>query len=373
MSLEISTEIGISALYFHFLEFCSSSTGTDIKLSLRASVREKEQLLEWFSAAADTVKSFNSSVMNLSGEARVSLSVQGDDSDNSEIDVPATLSSLKSAFLYGCLASESGEHAVGRAFYAGYQLAISELFGVSVSADRRFSYCITESEGNHPRNIQATLESVADGVLLSGRKSFVTAPDIATDLFVVASEGWREGLNQLKVLHYQLPEASAVNKVDAGVALGIFPAMAFVPEIMHGSIAFHKAFVCQKGVLGGYEDYVRPFRWYEDLHVFSALFGFIATTATRCGDQSVALRMLTLASVIVDLSPSQSTDKASHLLFSGVQAFFRSMEGDIARMMHHISEVRGSAWDRDKRIFDVAEAVRNKRTSLAWQELQGFQ
>ncbi len=277
------------------------------------------------------------------------------------------LSSVSQAFFLGCLASGSGTNGVGRAFYSSYQLAIRELFRLPAEKGRFYSYCITESEGNHPRHIQTTCRLQGDQLLVNGTKTFVTAPDIATDLLIVASRGWLEGRNELAVLHCSLANETVKDKVR----LDVFPSMAFVPEVRHGSISLKEALlpidILQQGA--NYETFVKPFRWYEDIHVFAGLFGLVAAAAIMCGDKSVSLRLLGLSSSLCGLRPEDYADSYSHLLCAGVMEHFRSMADDVSRVMYELSEAHGQAWERDRRIVDVAEFARKRRAELAWKKL----
>jgi hypothetical protein len=268
----------------------------------------------------------------------------------------------------GCLASGAKAHAVGRAFFSGYQAAIRELFRLPSVKGRLYSYCITESEGNHPRNIQTTCRKQGDRLVLNGTKTFVTAPDIATDFLVVASMGWKGHINELAVLQCSLLDV----KTSDNFRLDVFPSMAFVPEVRHGSAAFKQAdmpaSVLRAG--SGYESYVKPFRWYEDVHVFAALFGLATAVAVRVDNQSVSQRLLSLSFLLCSLRPENHADRYSHTLCAGIMEHFKLMEADIVKIMYELSDEQGIAWERDKRIFDVAGAARKRRAELAWQSFR---
>ncbi|MCP5207092.1 MAG: hypothetical protein H7A01_07835 [Hahellaceae bacterium] len=308
----------------------------------------------WMTQASDVIHGYMESVDD-----------KGADTAGTKIVLP----SVSQAFFMGCLASGAGSGAVGRAFFAGYQLAIRELFHMPYEKSRFYSYCITESEGNHPRNIQTTCHIQGDQLLLNGTKTFVTAPDIATDLLIVVSRGWRGSINELGVLHCCLTN----EVVNEKVRIDVFPSMAFVPEVRHGSITLKQALlpieILQQGA--GYETFVKPFRWYEDIHVFAALFGMATSVAITSGDQSVAQRLLGLSHSLCGLRPEDHANSYAHLVCAGVMEQFRSMEGDITRVMYELSEAQGQAWERDRRIVDVAGAARKRRAELAWQKFTG--
>lgn len=313
-----------------------------------------DSLSEWMMQASDLIQCCN------------------EKEDTSRADLFAgkneAFSSVSQAFYMGCLASGSGSKSVGRAFFSGYQLAIRELFQFPAAKGRFYSYCITESDGNHPRNIQTTCRVQGDQLLLNGTKTFVTAPDIATDLLIVASNGWKDNINELVVLQCNLADNAPKDKIR----LDVFPAMAFVPEVRHGSVTLKQALlpvsVLHEGA--GYENYVKPFRWYEDIHVFAALFGLVTTAAVKVGNHSVFRRLLNLSSSFCCLRPDDHGSSYAHLLCAGIMDHFRSMEGDITKVMYELGSVEGQAWERDRRITDVAEGVRKRRADIAWEKLR---
>lgn len=273
--------------------------------------------------------------------------------------------SLYQPFLMGMLAQKEGELAMGRVFYSGYQAAIKGLFDLP-DDDRLYSYCVTESEGNGPKQIQTLLRGHGGFRSMTGRKTFVTSPDIATDFMVVCSEGWLDERNRIKVVHCRKPESG----FGEGVKLDVFPALPFIPEIKHGSLLLSEVAVPEESVFEGegYESYVRPFRWCEDLCVFAASFGYLCAVALTVGNRKVMHRLVLLSATLLSLDPKVD-DEASHMVFAGLQEVFLEMRPGLSDMMVQAGTEINDMWLRDLKLFDVANAARKKRAEMAWQSL----
>ena len=74
---------------------------------------------------------------------------------------------------------------VAFAFAAGYQAALERMLGPAPGNPFR-ALCVTEREGNRPRNIHATLRAADDGWRLSGEKTYVTGGAHAQLLCIAA-------------------------------------------------------------------------------------------------------------------------------------------------------------------------------------------
>jgi alkylation response protein AidB-like acyl-CoA dehydrogenase len=166
-----------------------------------------------------------------------------------------------------------GAHAdrLACAFAAGYSEAlralVPDLEGIAALS-------ATEAEGNHPRAIRTRLEPAADGFRLTGTKKWATGAAQAAALLVVASIGDdpTTGRNRLRLVRVPTSAPNLVIRSSAAP---------FVPEIEHAEIELAGVEVPADAVLpgDGYDDYVKPFRTVEDLHVHAALVGYLLTLA----------------------------------------------------------------------------------------------
>src|SRR5215475_13863930 len=155
------------------------------------------------------------------------------------------------------------------AFAAGYQAAlralVPDVMGIA-------SLLATEEGGGHPSAIRTRL----DGARLVGRKRFATQGLEAETFLVVASVGEEAGRNRLRLV--SIPAARA------GIVRTALPPTPFCPEIGHAEVALDVEVTPAEILPGdGYDDYLKPFRTIEDVHVHAALLGFLLHTAGRFG------------------------------------------------------------------------------------------
>ena len=98
----------------------------------------------------------------------------------------------------------------------------------------------------------------------------------------------------------------------------------------------------------GYEQYIKPFRTVEDIHVTAALLSFGALSGM---DPAKPLTQLALTGALV----------GSAALFAEATAWWQAMPDDPA----------SQRWLRDARIFGTASGVRQQRAVRAWERLAG--
>src|SRR5262252_5786039 len=145
---------------------------------------------------------------------------------------------------------------VGWAFASGYQAALRALVP-GLPRDTLAAFCVTEADGNRPRDIRTTMAPQPDGTLrIDGVKRWTTLGPSSTLLLIVGA----------------LPAASdatrpllAVARVPAptpGLALQPMPPTRYVPEVPHAQVQLHDVRVRADAPLpgDGYDDYVKPFR-----------------------------------------------------------------------------------------------------------------
>ena len=163
---------------------------------------------------------------------------------------------------------------LGFAFAGGYAEALRAL--VPGSAGEITALCATEEGGNHPRAIRTALTAAGPGLFtLTGKKKWATVASEASALLVVATVGaGDDGKNRLRVVR--------VPTTAQGVTLRSSSAP-FVPEIPHAEVELDNVVITAADVLpgDGYDDYLKPFRTIEDLHVHGALLGYLIGVASR--------------------------------------------------------------------------------------------
>ncbi len=259
------------------------------------------------------------------------------------------------AFLIGsgrfgeALAGGARADRLGLAFGAGYRAALRAL--APAVGERRAALCATEQGSAHPKAIATR---VLDG-RVTGRKSFVTFGPEAELLLVIARTP--EG-----PLRCVAVEASA-----PGVALEPLPPTPFAPEIPHAAVVLDGA---PGSVLSGdgYDDYLKPFRTVEDIHVFGAALAYGVALARRSGWPAEPIaRLAAVVAALATLAAADPRARATHLALGGALALGRELLGGADFSGAPVEE--RARWERDRPLFAVAEKARALRFAGAAEAL----
>ena len=242
---------------------------------------------------------------------------------------------------------------LGAAFVAGYGAALRTLVPEVMA---RTSLCATEEGGAHPRAIQTRL---ADGVL-SGKKRWSTLAMEAQLLLVVASVGTdAEGKNRLRLVR--------VSPRARGVTITPMPPAPFAPEVGHAEITFDAVSVLPTDVLpgDGYDDYLKPFRTVEDVHVHGALLAWMLGLAERHRwPRELVERLLAAVSGIRTLATAPPLAPETHVALAGAIALTREL---VERAPWDSLDADALArWQRDRPLLEVAGKARAARLEAAW-------
>lgn len=252
---------------------------------------------------------------------------------------------------------------LGFAFAAGYQAAISSLFGVG--PHQLASLSATEAGGARPRDLRTTLAPEGAGFRLQGEKVFTTASLPESVLFVVATTG--QGPDGKPLLKVARVAASA-----SGVTLAPMEELPFVPEVPHAAVRLEDVAVAAADVLegDGYARYLKPFRTVEDLHVHAGVLGYLASLARRF-DWPRATQEELLALVVAGLALAQLPPDAAetHVALAGFLAQTRALLERCAPHFEKVEPEERVRWSRDRALFQVAERVRTQRLERAWERL----
>jgi len=249
---------------------------------------------------------------------------------------------------------------IGFAFAGGYAAALHTL--VPATAGTLTALCATEQGGAHPRAIRTSLVVDGTGFRLDGKKLWGTIASDATWLLVVASAGEEAGKNRLRVV--RVPASAP------GVRIQVITAP-FVPEIPHAAIEFTAVAVPGDAVLpgDGYDDYLKPFRTIEDLHVHAALLGYLIGVVRRhrLGSELVE-RLCALAAATRTLALADVKAPATHVALAGVLDL---VTGVIATLEERWTTAgdEHTRWQRDRELLQVAGKARAARRERAWQRL----
>jgi len=254
---------------------------------------------------------------------------------------------------------------LGFAFAGGYAEAlralVPDLLPGSITA-----LCATEEGGAHPRAIHTRLAATAPGRYeLSGRKKWATVASAASSLLVVASTGEEAGKNRLRVVRV---------RTDApGVRLS--PSTApFVPEIPHAEVELDRVIATDADLLpgDGYDDYLKPFRTIEDLHVHAALAGYLIGVARRHHfPHDLQERLLVLAVAARSLSRADPKAATTHAALAGILDLAHRLVDEFEPLWSQAPDDEWSRWQRDRSLLRVASNARTARRERAWSILDG--
>ncbi|MCG4454142.1 acyl-CoA dehydrogenase family protein [Pseudomonas sp. MMS21-TM103] len=257
-----------------------------------------------------------------------------------------TPSPFELALLGGRLAATPG-----LAFLAGYQGALRKLW---LSAPWSLgALCVTENKSVRPADMQTRLS----GLQLHGRKDFVTAGDAADWLLVAARE-------ELPAQPVRLA-LGVVRNGDPGVRVETLPSLPLMPDIGHARLYLDGAH-CERLAGDGWDDYVKPFRSIEDLHVLTAVGAWLYGVGQESNwPQALQLRLLGLLAGCAEVARKDPAQAATHLLLAGLFAQFAALDVEL-----HAAFAAGPAdwaalWQRDRGLLSLANSARGKRLAKA--------
>jgi hypothetical protein len=276
-------------------------------------------------------------------------------------DLPPTADPTDRAVIGGFSSDRAGY-----AFVAGYQAAISFLFGDPLTAQLG-SFCATEKGGNQPRAIQAALERTPGGFVLRGEKIWSSLGTAAGVLYVVASAGVSAagGRKDLRVVR--------IAAQQSGVRIEPMPHAPFIPEIGHAHIVFDAVAVADRDVLpgDGYDRYVKAFRTVEDVHVHAALLGYALAVARRNAlPQGVTEALCHAVVGTVALARRSPASPETHVALAGALQEHARLLREVEVHWERIGGDEWSRWERDRALLEVAAKVREARRARAWSALK---
>ena len=239
----------------------------------------------------------------------------------------------------------------GLAFLAGYQAALRVLWPSAPAS--LGALCVTENKSTRPADMSTRLS----GLLLSGRKDFVTAGDAADWLLVAAREEATEQSPRLAlvVVHHGAP----------GMRVENLPALPLMPDIGHARLQLHEV-NCQRLAGDGWDDYVKPFRSIEDVHVLAALTAWQYGIG-RESDWPLALqlRLLALLAGCAEVARSDPSAAVSHVLLAGLFAQQQALQAELDLAFAAGPEHWAALWQRDRNLLAIASTARTRRLDKA--------
>jgi len=249
------------------------------------------------------------------------------------------------------------------AFAAGYQCAIKRL-APSIPDGVFASFCITEEGGGHPAAITTSLEEQNGVYAVNGAKQFITMADVAKIFLVAANDGPGDGVRKnLRIVR--------IEKNNPGIVIVPMPELKFVPEVGHCRITMTDARIKESDILpgDGFTEYIRPFRTVEDLHVFTAVTGYLFRCSCLYGwNRSLRELMLGLITTIRSLSHEDPSGPHLHITMGGLQRQFDNLLDVLEPLWDSVDDESRKRWIRDRALLKVAGNLRAKRLEKAWEK-----
>lgn len=250
-----------------------------------------------------------------------------------------------------------GADRIGYAFVAGYAAALHALLP-SLGVRTLASLAATEEQGAHPKAIQTTLTSE---LKLRGKKAWVTLA--GERLLVLARAGEAsDGRAVLRLVQ--------IDRARKGVRVVPLPQTPFVPEVSHAEVYFEDVVVKDGEILpgDGWNDWVKPFRTVEDIHVYAAVLAHLFAQATRFGwprelRERIAATLLSLRSLAAE--PPSAVHV--HVALAGCFTHARQIVTDMDPLWASAPADVRERWERDRALLNVASKAREARRLKAWE------
>lgn len=260
---------------------------------------------------------------------------------------------------------------VGWAFASGYQAALRALLP-GLPHDTLAAFCVTEAEGNRPRDIRTTIAPQPDGTLrIDGAKRWTTLGPASTLLLIVGAlpvpvfvhDG--VGRPALRVARVPVP--------TPGVVLQPMPPTRFVPEVPHAQVLMQDLRVGANALLplDGYDAYVKPFRTIEDLHVTLAVLAYLLREGrARRWPAAFNEDVVAALALLLPLAGEDPRAASTHIALAGALRFAHRLYADAAPLWAATGDdAPARRWQRDAALFEVAGSARQQRAERAWERL----
>lgn len=254
---------------------------------------------------------------------------------------------------------------VAWAFASGYQAALRALVP-GLPADRVCAFCVTEEDGSTPRAIRTTVRRIAGGFALDGAKKWTTLGPDGGFFLVAARDG--DAAGERPSLRMVALDAGA-----RGLTVTAMPPTRFVPEVPHARLAFEKVEVGSAAILpgDGYDQYVKPFRTVEDIHVQAAVLAYLMRESQRLGwPTGWRERLAAVLAAFNQVANMPAASAETHIALAGALALADDLiEEAEAFWTASAADPAALRWRRDREILKVAGKAREQRTLRAWETL----
>ena len=256
---------------------------------------------------------------------------------------------------------------VGWAFASGYQAALRALLP-QLPRDTLAAFCVTEAQGNRPRDIGTTIAPQPDGTWrIDGTKRWTTLGPSGTLLLVVGALPASSNASRplLKVARVPVP--------TAGLTLQPMPPTRFVPEVPHAQVLLADVRVGAGALLprDGYDGYVKPFRTIEDVHVTLAVLAYLLREGrARRWPAAFNEQLVATLNVLSQLARDDARAASTHVALAGALHIAHRLYADASALWAAAGDdPAAQRWQRDVALFEVAGSARAQRAERAWERL----
>lgn len=256
---------------------------------------------------------------------------------------------------------------VAWAFASGYQAALHALVP-DLPDDALAAFCVTEEQGNRPRDIRSTVRALpGGGWQLDGAKRWTTLGPAGTLLLVAAAsaEPADDGRPRLQLLRVPVP--------SAGLQITAMPPTRFVPEVPHATLTLDGVRLAADALLpgDGYARYVKPFRTLEDLHVTLAVLAYLLREArARAWPEAYREQLVAAIALLAALADEDPQASVTHVALAGALHLAHGLYTQAQPLWAAAGDDAAALrWQRDAALFAVAGTARQLRAAAAWQRL----
>jgi alkylation response protein AidB-like acyl-CoA dehydrogenase len=252
------------------------------------------------------------------------------------------------------------------AFASGYQCALRALVP-TLEHSTLAALCVTEADGNRPRDIRTTFRIDGDRVTIDGDKRWTTLGPSSHRMLVVGRLVGQAIADEERVVL----RVAAIPGGTTGMTCHEMPPTRFVPEVPHASLQLRGVTVGTDALLpgDGYDRYVKPFRTIEDIHVMASLLAMLLRVSqARRWPASWRERALATLSMLHSLAAQPADAPGTHLLLAGALHWAGSLY-DEADSLFGDADEEAQRWRRDRPLSQVASTARGLRAQRAWERI----
>eukprot|EP01095_Lingulamoeba_sp_RSL-Kostka_P016128 TRINITY_DN7751_c0_g1_i1.p1 TRINITY_DN7751_c0_g1~~TRINITY_DN7751_c0_g1_i1.p1 ORF type:complete len:358 (-),score=86.79 TRINITY_DN7751_c0_g1_i1:28-1101(-) len=292
---------------------------------------------------------------------------------------------------------------LGFAFVSGYNSAIHSLLLSNVVNKKKLKdspieynkttcFCATEkSPMPNAKSINTTLQRKEENDndkdngeeewIVKGKKSFVTLGTMADILIVIVNDinNNNEVMNETekrKKLRAIMIEPKKVKNNNQLKIDNVGKELPFIPEVPHGKLVINDLVINKRSILprDGYSFYLKSFRTFEDLHVFSSFLGYIFRIVKLWEfPEMFQEKILSVLSSLKYLAEEcDLNDPVTHVVFNGTiksaKEIISKFEENIQNYVNEPNTIE--MLQRDRVLFDIANKSRVLRGKSAWKKIR---